>query len=69
MTTQELKDFLDDFVEFKEDDEMPEETNTTETDTNVESSSEVDTGTETESIVESGESTVTNSTETEESNG
>ena len=69
MTTQELKDFLDDFVEFKEDDEMPEETNTTETDTNVESSSEVDTGTETESIVESGESTVTNSTETEENNG
>jgi hypothetical protein len=73
MTTQELKDYLDDFVDFKEDDEMPEETNTTETNTNVESSSGIETETENEteneSIVESGESSVINSTETEENNG
>lgn len=69
MTTQELKDYLDDFVDFKEDDEMPEETNTTETNTNVESSSGIETETENESIVESGESSVISSTETEENNG
>lgn len=65
LTTQELKDYLDDFVEFKEDEEMKNNNNETET---------TETNTETETTVESSESVVessdiTNNLSNEENNG